>query len=417
MAVLGPSSLSCNAEPGSRSERAVLERGPTSQRETEAQAASPRGSEFEAGGRTADTSGSATTAQAVPAAVATQANDSATRPETEVWAGTLPTLQAWLQGGWSESPARTVGILDGNEAEIFGWIIAARVAASGLFILDRMSMDVRWFRDGRFIGRIGRAGSGPGEFREPSDLIIDSLGNVHVLDTARGQIAVFSVDSSGASQLMRTIKTPVFASSFCQWGATYYLLAPDSAAVLHHIDAQGSLLRSVGKPFPLPTAEQQLPANWQSVLLMLRNRGKLVCAPARNTIVVVNETEPVVRAFRPDGSLLWETEVANHRSMRHVMLAPGGPMRSAPDPETQTAQFALTAVLVDSTTLAVSYQEDMFRFSTDFQARYEVRLLSLASGREFQRAQAPGALAGISRDQVFAIAKDPFPHIGVYAVR
>jgi streptogramin lyase len=53
----------------------------------------------------------------------------------------------------------------------------------------------RFTQDGKFIGSFGKLGSGPGEFRTPHDIAMDSLGRLYVAD--RGNMRIQILDQNG----------------------------------------------------------------------------------------------------------------------------------------------------------------------------------------------------------------------------
>ena len=61
---------------------------------------------------------------------------------------------------------------------------------------DTVSRISRFTSDGRFIKSFGKLGSGPGEFRLPHDLLIDSQGRLIVAD--RGNMRIQILDADGA---------------------------------------------------------------------------------------------------------------------------------------------------------------------------------------------------------------------------
>lgn len=76
-------------------------------------------------------------------------------------------------------PVARIGALDGADHETFGFIADVAVDAHGnILVLDRSTFDIRWFDStGKYRGRGGRKGAGPGEFVGPSSLAIGT-GNV-----------------------------------------------------------------------------------------------------------------------------------------------------------------------------------------------------------------------------------------------
>ena len=110
--------------------------------------------------------------------------------------------------------------------------------------------------------RLGRFGSGPGEFRQVRDLEEDGRGGVALLD--RGNLRISLVDSLG--KLRRTIPISTLAE-FDQFfvdpdGFTILSSAVGDARSFVHIDSAGTVTDSA--PFPLPEYTQLDPLVRQS---------------------------------------------------------------------------------------------------------------------------------------------------------
>ena len=61
-----------------------------------------------------------------------------------------------------------------------------------VLVADRMDNRIRIYRDGRLIERVGRNGSGPGEFRLVNDMTVDG-DLLYVADSLNGRIQVFRI--------------------------------------------------------------------------------------------------------------------------------------------------------------------------------------------------------------------------------
>lgn len=127
------------------------------------------------------------------------------------WAGTVDTLPnggvrvtnpaqgLWDQGRpWQLVPALVVGAEDGPEETVFGAISGLEVDAAGrLFVLDRQANELRIFApDGAHLRTVGRAGNGPGEYRNANGLrwltpdtlvVVDQRANRYTILSTEGQ--------------------------------------------------------------------------------------------------------------------------------------------------------------------------------------------------------------------------------------
>ncbi len=61
-----------------------------------------------------------------------------------------------------------------------------------VLVADRMDNRIRIYRDGRLVERVGRNGSGPGEFRLVNDMTVDG-DLLYVADSLNGRIQVFRI--------------------------------------------------------------------------------------------------------------------------------------------------------------------------------------------------------------------------------
>lgn len=112
---------------------------------------------------------------------------------------------------WEFEPILELGGAD-DGAESFFSVPGAGVAfgpAGQIVVLDAGNKHVRVFSElGDFVRTIGREGEGPGEFRYPSSLSIDSAGTITVHDF--GHRALLHFDSSGTYRDQTAAPAAVF---------------------------------------------------------------------------------------------------------------------------------------------------------------------------------------------------------------
>jgi hypothetical protein len=100
---------------------------------------------------------------------------------------------------WSFEPVVDIGgQVDGPAA--FGRVMPSGIGVDGegrIHVLDVLAFRVSVFdRSGDFIRSVGRSGSGPGEFRFPSDLAVRADGAIAVYDFDGRAFVVFDADGS-----------------------------------------------------------------------------------------------------------------------------------------------------------------------------------------------------------------------------
>lgn len=104
----------------------------------------------------------------------------------------------WGPGARLE-PEVEIGVLEGDEAYMFGSIAAVAVADDGtIYATDRQARELRVFNaDGSHRGTWGRDGGGPGEFNNPDGgLAVLGDGRVVVRDPGNARMQVFDADGA-----------------------------------------------------------------------------------------------------------------------------------------------------------------------------------------------------------------------------
>jgi hypothetical protein len=89
-----------------------------------------------------------------------------------------------------------IGVVDGPPEYAFGQIYRAAVEASGAFYLfDVNDGQIRRYDNrGRFTGKIGRKGGGPGEYQTVGGMAVDANGSLVVFDPGSRRITHFAPD-------------------------------------------------------------------------------------------------------------------------------------------------------------------------------------------------------------------------------
>ncbi|MFW6202328.1 MAG: 6-bladed beta-propeller [Gemmatimonadota bacterium] len=111
---------------------------------------------------------------------------------------TNPADGSWQAGeAWRVVEELRIGAVSGTAANVFGDVADVEVDAAGrLFVVDRLAREVRVFGpEGRHIRNIGRAGPGPGEFRQPTGIVFHPDGTLWVADLSGNGYSVF--DTTG----------------------------------------------------------------------------------------------------------------------------------------------------------------------------------------------------------------------------
>ena len=104
-------------------------------------------------------------------------------------------------GKWGKNPevaiklVRTIGDID-TEDENLAFNLPSDIAmdsAGNIYILDSGNQRIQKFSsEGKYLATIGRKGQGPGEFSSPSSLDIDSKGYLYVLDSDQRKLQILT---------------------------------------------------------------------------------------------------------------------------------------------------------------------------------------------------------------------------------
>ena len=136
---------------------------------------------------------------------------------------------------------RTIGGLD-EEDENLAFNSPSDIAldsSGNMYILDRANNRIQKLNpEGEFLAQIGQRGQGPGEFGSPASLTIDENDNLYVFDTMNRRIQIFSPDG----EVTHTIK-------FTQFAQNHIRLIKDATLVMGGIFSHRDFIDE-SKPHP-----------------------------------------------------------------------------------------------------------------------------------------------------------------------
>jgi hypothetical protein len=119
--------------------------------------------------------------------------------------------------GWRLVPELRLGDLDGPPATTFGTLIALEVGEDGrIYALDRQANELRIFApDGTHLRTVGRAGEGPGEYRNANGLLWLARDSLLVIDQAGARYSVLTADGDYVRSVRRAL--PFWGWVFSGW--------------------------------------------------------------------------------------------------------------------------------------------------------------------------------------------------------
>ncbi len=206
----------------------------------------------------------------------------------------------------------------GGDSLGFGSISDVAVDELGrLYVLDSRLQHLQVYSPGGLLLQtVDRPGRGPGEFLVPERLWLDDPGRLYVLDRGNRRLSVFDV--SGAS-LTFLLDIPLALDAWDVCGLRYrgtrlYVLGYWDRGVLHQVSLEGSILNTFGPPYWLG----------HGLLEEMSADGLIYCAHQTNLVLTVPHLVPEVRAFSPSGRRVWTTTIPRYERVLVRALPEGG---------------------------------------------------------------------------------------------
>ncbi len=328
----------------------------------------------------------------------------------------IPQGSAQTAKPWSDRPIATIGVLDGDDDQIFGRIGTVKADRHGnIIILDALSLDVRVFNvKGTMLARAGGSGSGPGKFRTVFDAYIDDDNEISIIDGPLHRITTLKWDSDRLT-LAGTRSIDRFGFQLCPLNDGFLVLygSRSDRGVLHVVDGNGRTRRSFGEvlsgvPEEVKALGGESPAT--------QNLGILYCdRAARKNYLLVTEL-PYLRAFAGDGQELWRTRLTDFHSYVWRVWQPGERpvFAQTPDAHAGSADGGSGLFRWSRDTLAIAIKRHVL--SPD-KWQYQLRLISDRDGREIAKLDAPMIITSANDRYFYGYINAPFPKAMIYERR
>lgn len=299
-----------------------------------------------------------------------------------------------------------IGLEAGPDEQVFGDIAGVLPLDKGLIaIVDRMAQDVRVFDStGRFVQRIGRSGQGPGEFRAPHTIASVGRATFAVVDMQR-RMAVFALLGSTDHRLVRQVQVVPGVRSLCRLGDQLVAsaVAPGDPAIGRVLDSTGAVVRSFGKIYvsPSPLINAQM------------SEGRVACDTTLGQVVFAsNASLGELRAYRPDGRIVWRTRVEGTRSNAITETSNGGyGVEASPS----GAHELISLNVVMGCPIIVQY---VFRTKSQLAARERggdiiTLVVDPKSGAPAVSSSSWPRIAALTRGRAYVVVEDPAPRVEV----
>lgn len=211
----------------------------------------------------------------------------------------------WLQS-ISLSTVRELGVVEGDPDETFGIIGDVGVDPEGrLYILDSRLNRLSVFNaGGNLIQSTGRSGRGPGEFFLPAALSVRDSRTVYVLDSGNLAVSEFALGDSSL-RYVGSFRLDFEGRDICAFDDRLYVLGLKGDHIIHEYGVDGRAVRSFGEALG---AEHP-------ILRMSFAMGYLECIEDIGLLVTIPLLLPQVRAFSPEGKLVWSVSLPGYREV------------------------------------------------------------------------------------------------------
>jgi hypothetical protein len=291
----------------------------------------------------------------------------------------------------------------GTPDDALGGVDAAAALPDGrILVLDAQSSTVRILSAaGEQVGRIGRAGRGPGDLYHPLSMAVDPAGNVYVGDLLR-RVQRFRPD--GPRFALDTV-LPVSASALG-------LCLLDSLLVVHGTDLSDPAVIQIYTAAGVPV--RRFGAAYRSPATMINyeyGRGQIACLPREHRIAYAAGGIPTLRVFTPEGQTVRLAVVPDaHPTIVTELPNAGLSATTAPDGRSDRT-MSLVALPSGELLLQMGENTRASEQTGDDYARLVSLMLPTRPGGAARRSVGGAIVAGVAGTRPIFQITDPSPGV------
>jgi hypothetical protein len=297
----------------------------------------------------------------------------------------------------SAQAMRQIGRIAGLHVHQRGEVSVLDAQSQRLFILSSA---------GTLVDSAARAGDGPGEFRDPVDLVVLSDTLLLVFELS-GRLHRFSLGSTGL-HLLDSRSLGFSTRAACALGSQIYILGERADGHLHEVSPEGDVLRSFK---PMEEAMADSAAGEQQWLRAERTSGLLLCHAEERLLVHVPEYRGRIDVISSEGSLLWQYDLPGF--VPPVRGFSSGGVRLDVDPAKGFSSRTVSGASISASHVVIntlqSYPRQLLR-----EAEWQVFVVDLRARRVVAAPAASPRFLGRSPSVAISMTEDPEPHLEVW---
>lgn len=301
-------------------------------------------------------------------------------------------------------PVLDLGVDTGPDELVFGHIVDVASGPGGaVLVLDGQHRRLSAFGpEGGFLGQVGRAGEGPGEFLAPMG--VEVVGeDILVFDAGLARVQRFHLDDERL-RFVDSVRLPAGARGFCAIDDLLVTFGYSQGELVHLFTPEGEHLRSFGAPF-----------HEDPVIAPLATNGHVRCVGGdAPTVVLVPMNFPTVYAYGLDGTLRWSAELPGFDGGTVGRSASGTGVAFGPREDGTPGDLPVSVLIVEGTLLVQWGQAFRGMGSLEDITSVTSAAFDLEDGTLRDLPPSLPRLDVADGSRVFSHSNDPYPRVRVF---